>query len=84
MAVLDSGQLDKLRQGLYRELRGAIDFDKPTANSALQAIEDWFNKVAVQSSLSTDIDAATSPVTLTANQKKKLAKYWMSTRWGRD
>jgi alcohol dehydrogenase YqhD (iron-dependent ADH family) len=82
MATITAEGLAKTRQG-YRETEEGNP-TKEQIDAAIQAIEDWFNKTAVQSSLKADIDAATSPFTFTATQAKKLAKWWMRDRFFRD
>ncbi len=81
MAVLDSAQLASLRQSLAR-LETAIDYDKPTVNAALQAIEDWFE--ANRSGIATAIDAATSPFVFSAARKRRLVKFYLLQKSGRE
>ncbi len=52
----------------YGEEDGAlIDHAEGVWNAAVDAIEAWFDKVAVQQSIKADIDAATSPVKPSVN-----------------
>lgn len=41
MAILNSLELADLRRNIAKG-EATIDWDKPKANAALQAIEDWF------------------------------------------
>ncbi len=70
MAVLTDSELHQIRRQIVRAMRNNIDFDKPTVNAAIQAIED-----RIESSkpiISADIDAAIAPATMTAAQKTKI------------
>lgn len=82
MAALTAQQLAVLRKHLVRA-RGQdqeIDFDKPTVNAALQAIEDLIeaNKTAIGNA----IDTATSPYTFTAADKKRLFGVYAALKSG--
>lgn len=73
MATLSAGQLTECRQGISKE-GVPVNYSKTQANLALQAIEDWFE--ANKASVSSAINAATSPFVFTTAQKKKLFAYW--------
>ena len=81
MAVLDANQLAALRREIVRGM-ATVDFDKPTINAALQAVEDAFEGIRAQ--LNTDINVATSPVILPASVKKALVKFWLQQKAGRE
>ena len=83
MAVLTDIQITAARNICEQEMP-LINYSKSQINAALQAVENWFNKAAIQISLSTDIDAAIAPMVLTNAQKKKLVKAWLMYRFGVD
>lgn len=83
MATLTATQLAEMRRRFVAKLGDvAIDFDKPTVNSAFQAIEDWYE--ANKAQISSDIDAATTPYVFTGAQKKLLGAYWLLQKSGRE
>lgn len=73
MAVLTAAQLQQCRQGAQN---GPVPWTKAQANAALQAIEDTMRGATVQTALSQAIDAAVSPLSLNAAQKKRLFREW--------
>jgi hypothetical protein len=75
MAVLTSGQLVEGRQVASRT-GPTVTHTKGVANAALQAVEDWFE--VNRSGLNAAINAATSPVVLTAGQKTALVRAWLA------
>lgn len=80
MATIPTNDLDQLRHVLekYAEQEGySVNYVKSVANAAFQAIETWFSAGAQQSAISTAINAATSPVTLSNAQKKIIGKAWL-------
>jgi len=79
MAVLTSLELTELRQRV--QAAGAIDVPKGTLNTACQAIEDWFE--ANRASLGAAIEAAIPGITTNA-QKKRLVKFWLAQKFGRE
>ena len=88
MSTLQSDDLVQLRQACAREFEKdlattPINYVKPQANVAFQAIENWFDKPAVKASLAGDIEAA-SPGVFSGPQKKKLVKFWLQYRFGRE
>ena len=85
MATLSTETLVKLRQENANNMApDAIDYTKTDINSALQALEDWFDDPLVRTEVSDRIDTATSPFVFTAAQKKKIAKYWLRSKFGRE
>lgn len=81
MAVLTNNELAELRQDIARDTE-TQNWDKPIVNAALQAIEDWFE--ANKATGSAAVDTATSPFTFTNGQKKKLFRYWLRQKFGRE
>lgn len=80
MATIPSNDLTNLRHVLekYAVQEGySIDYVKSVANTAFQAIENWFVLAATQAAVSAAINTATSPVVLTAAQKKIVGKAWL-------
>jgi len=75
MATIDSDELAAARRKLAESL--VPDYDKDTINSALQAIEDWWDSAATKTAASDAIDTATSPTVLSNPVKKKLGAAWM-------
>ena len=56
---------------------------KQVLRAAIQAIEGVFESPSMQTALSNAINTATSPVTMTAAQKRKLVKHWLKSRFER-
>lgn len=81
MAVLTADDLLTMRQGCAREI--SVNYTKPQINAALQAIEDVFDSAAVQNAISSAINTATSPLVLTAGQKRTLVKWYLYNRYVR-
>ncbi len=81
MASLTPDQLAQLRRNACSTDNTISAATKPVLNAALQSIEDWFE--ANRASLSTAINAATSPITLTAAQKRTLVMYWLRQKFER-
>lgn len=80
MATLTSDELVELRRDCAKG--ETVSWDKAKINSALQAIEDWFESNRI--SLSNAINITTSPFVFTATQKKKLVGYWLSQKFRRE
>jgi hypothetical protein len=76
MAILTPQQLDEVRQAYTRplEFNGGVSHRRPVLNAAVQAIEDTLTGTAVQNALSSAIDAAITPATMTNAQKRALIK----------
>jgi len=87
MAILTARQLDEVRQALVRELTAdgvtGINFTKPQVNAAIQAVEDVLTGAALQTALSNAMNTATSPLVLTAAQKKLLVRWVLRSRFDR-
>lgn len=79
MAALTPDQLADIRQHTVKELAVAT-FTKPVINAAIQAIEDVFVSPALQNAINNAINTATSPVVLTAEQKRVLVRWWLASR----
>ena len=58
----------------------AVNYSKPVINSALTAVDDWFD--ANQASLVTAINASTAPLVLSGPQKIALVAAWLQHRLG--
>jgi len=82
MAILTKRQLDDVRQALVGELKEA-NFTKPQVNAAIQAVEDVLTGGALQTALSNAMNTATSPLVLTATQKKLLVRWVLRSRFDR-
>ena len=80
MAVLDATQLAQLRKLSRVNWTTAIDFDKPIANSTLQSVEDWYE--GERATVSSDIDAASSPKVFSNPEKKLIAAAYLSWKNG--
>lgn len=76
MATLTPAQLDEIRQAYTKplEFNGGVSHRKPVLNAAIQAIEDTLTGTTVQTALSSAIDAAMSPASMTNDQKRALMK----------
>jgi hypothetical protein len=80
-ALLVPNELVEIRKQVAAEL-ATVDYDKPTINNAITAIEDWFE--SNKSSLISAINAASSPYTFTGAVKKKLIRYWLLQKSKRE
>lgn len=80
MAILTPQQLDEVRQAYTKplEFNGGVSHRRPVLNAAIQAIEDTLTGTAVQNALSSAIDAAITPATMTNAQKRALIKHAIS------
>lgn len=59
-----------------------VNYTKAQINAAIQAIEDWFE--ANRAGISTAINAATTPLVLTAQQKKIIGAFWLLYKFGKE
>ena len=75
MAILTPGQLAELRRAVAAST--AVTWTKPTINTALQEIENWFE--ANRASLGAAIGGG-----FTAPQKGRLVKAWLLQKHGRE
>lgn len=80
MATLTTEDLQKIRQECARTI--IVNYTKAQINAAAQAVEDWIQANAA--SLSTAINAATTPLVLTAAQKKKLVAEYCDYKFNKD
>ncbi len=76
MPILTGQELDEVRHGYTKplEFNGGVAHRKPVLNAAIQAIEDTLTGATVQAALSSAIDAAITPATMTNAQKRALVK----------
>jgi len=72
VAILNSKTLADARNAC--EKLGAVDYDKPQINAALQAVEDLLTSNATKNQISSTINTATAPKTLSAAQKREIVK----------
>jgi hypothetical protein len=79
MATIPAAKLTDARQWLSKEM--AVTYTKAQINAGLQAVENWFDTPAQRNAISSAINAATAPVVLTADQKKKLVAFWASIKF---
>lgn len=75
MAILEATELAKLRRDFAEGV--AVTYTKPQINAALQQIEDWFE--ANRASLGAAITGG-----WTANQKRRLVKFWLRQKFERE
>lgn len=80
MAILTAQQLAEIRQAFVNEF-GVANQTKPVFNAAIQAIEDVFVSATLQNAIGNAINTATSPVVLTAEQKRLLVRWWLYNRY---
>ena len=92
MAVLTASELATMRRACAA-VGFPINYTKAQINAALQAIEDAMITqnipagavgATVSQYLSGRIDLATSPLVMTAAQKKALFAWWSSLKFERD
>jgi len=77
MVVLDNTQLSEGRKEVAKRL-ATIDFNKSLANSVFQAMED--DLTIYMASLFGTIDAITSPIVLTVEQKDAFVSAYVSLK----
>ena len=63
---------------------GTVNYSKAQINAAIQALEDWWDDTQQQTTVSAEIDTATSPFVFTNAQKKKIAKFWLCNKGERE
>lgn len=78
MGVLTSGELTFCRQGAEAERTFA--HTKGTIDAALQAMEDEW-ETNTRTAMSSAIDTAISPATMTNTEKKTVGKWWMRKKF---
>ena len=84
MAILTVQELAATRQEWCAVVAGAAGLTKPQLNAAAQAVEDILVGAALQTAISNAINAATSPVTLSAQEKRQLVAYVLRRKAERD
>ena len=85
MATLSAAKLAVARRATSGQLKKIVEYsgaDKPTLNAAVQAVEDWFE--GQRSTISTDINTATSPTVLSANTKKFLVASYLAYKAAKE
>lgn len=80
MATLTPVDLAELRQDVAAAST-SVGHTKPQVNAALQSIEDWFE--ASRPSIAAAIEAA-APTIFSAAVKRRLVKYWLRQKFGRE
>jgi len=80
MAVLSASELQSVRNGCAQTV--AVNYTKPQINAAAQACEDFLASNAA--TVSTAINAATSPLVLSAAQKKAIFAQVVLLKYLRD
>ena len=76
MAILNRRALAKINRNAFKNVM--VNYDDTQLNPAVQAIEDWFEGQRLP--LSSAINAATSPITLTNPEKKRLVAYFLADK----
>ena len=89
MATLTTEELVKIRRAAARKAARAdvpISWVKGALNDSAQAVENVLSSVALQSQISSSIDAASSPygITFTAQEKRWIAAMVMEVKFTRD
>lgn len=85
MTILLTDELTKIRQ--QTAFTQTIDHPKAVINAAAQAIEDYLDNMLTNrpaTSLNSAINTATSPVTLSVSQKKKIGAEVLLCKYLRD
>lgn len=85
MATLSPSELTLCRNQMERATNGTgIPWTKPQLNAAAQAVEDILVGGALQTAISNAINTATSPLVLSATQKRQLVAYVLARKAERD
>lgn len=79
MAILTSAQLAEDRQDAVRRLPPPIEFDKPTINAALQAIEDLF-EITGLGNMRGAVNSAMAPFIPTDEQRDAIIDAWLKQK----
>jgi hypothetical protein len=79
MATISSADLSAARRAVCNSDEALSNRQKGVLNAAFQAIEDTWQ--ANQAAFSAAINAATSPVVLTAAQKKLIGREWAAWKF---
>ncbi len=81
MPTISTPDLAKIRR-LVADKLTSVGYTKATINAAAQAIEDFLD--SQKAAVSSAIDAATAPETLSAGEKKLLAAGVFLWKYGQD
>ena len=81
MATITPLDCDPIRQFVREKAPGHLA-TKPQLNAAVQAIENWFE--ANRSQLNAATNAATSPLVLSATEKKALLAAYLKLKFGKE
>jgi len=84
MAILTVQELGMTRQEWCDGTPGAAGLSKPQLNAAMQAVEDILVGAALQSAISNAINTATSPITLSVTEKRRLVAFVLRRKTERD
>jgi hypothetical protein len=84
MATLASDELTEIRHILAQKQGDGVNWTKAQINAVAQAIEDLLVSTSFQNSVSSAINAATSPLVMTAAQKKYLFAVVVYRKYVRD
>jgi hypothetical protein len=77
MAVISTSELQRARQAIAADQNA--HWTKPQINAAIQAVEDLISSQSA--AISAAINTATSPVVLTAAEKKAVVREWAILRF---
>lgn len=80
MATLSASELQSVRNAV--SLTQTVNYTKPVINAAAQAVETFL--VGQAAAISSAIDTATSPTTLSNAQKKKIVAEVIELKFQRD
>lgn len=81
-STLDNADRAKIRRGFANQQGGAVNWLKSEIDAAADAIDAKFND-EWRGEGSTAVDAATT-FNFTNNQKKKIFKFWLDVRFGKE
>jgi hypothetical protein len=82
MATLSAAELQNIRNGCASQSGIPVNYTKAQINAAAQACEDFLTNNAT--AVSTAINTATSPLVLTAAQKKAIFAWVVEQKFERD
>lgn len=82
MAVLTSAELQVIRNGVALTAGLPVNYTKAQIGAAAQAVEDFLTNNAA--AISTAINTATSPLVLSAAQKKAIGAWTENVKYLRD
>jgi hypothetical protein len=84
MATLTSDELTEVRRILAQKQGDGVNWTKAQINAAAQAVEDLLVTTSFQNAVSSAINTATSPLVMTAAQKKYLFAVVVYRKYVRD